>query len=352
MDLARELKDDEALEHDASLEIIAALDVGEMCELETALSLELGDEFDADEGATAEDPTLAAAVDGKARRSLARLATSPVGLAAWTVAFTAFYAEAEFGGSWAKGFYYTVQAGLSVGFGVLPERGNKLSLLIARLERIVRRSKLRLRRTARARLRVWLRLHGDDARAWALLATWLLLGTAYGLVFERWSGTRSFYFAVCALSTAGLQGIDPESEAWQFLVVGAWLLAGVPIFAHGVGTVARLLLRESSDAEVRARSWGNFGEGDWDDTVALLSEYVAVDPGRLSREQFILSELLRSGSVSGDLVDIILDKFSRFDTDGDATLTKAEYVAFGTLTKAEYVAFGSSVAAKPAARGG
>ena len=130
MDLARELKDDEALEHDASLEIIAALDVGEMCELETALSLELGDEFDADEGATAEDPTLAAAVDGKARRSLARLATSPVGLAAWTVAFTAFYAEAEFGGSWAKGFYYTVQAGLSVGFGVLPERGNKLSLLV------------------------------------------------------------------------------------------------------------------------------------------------------------------------------------------------------------------------------
>ena len=212
---------------------------------------------------------------------------------------------------------------------------------IARLERIVRRSKLRLRRTARARLRVWLRLHADDARAWALLATWLLLGTAYGLVFERWSGTRSFYFAVCALSTAGLQGIDPESEAWQFLVVGAWLLAGVPIFAHGVGTVARLLLRESSDAEVRARSWGNFGEGDWDDTVALLSEYVAVAPGRISREQFILSELLRSGSVSGDLVDIILDKFSRFDTDGDATLTKAEYVAFG-----------SSVAAKPGARVG
>ena len=449
MDLARELKDDEALEHDASLEIIAALDVGEMRDLETALSLELGDEFDADEGATAEDKTCDAPVDGKARRSLAHVATSPVGLAAWTVAFTAFYAKAEFGGSWAKGFYYTVQAGLSVGFGVLPERGNRLSLIvttvnvflgagviaqclasyagrlcdlrdewhaevvlekelarsgevgerlerrvalakdmiralraedaadaaapapaprrrpsfaalapparvagrapsrlgnaakIARLERVVRRSKLRLRRTARARLRVWLRLHSDDARAWALLATWLLLGTAYGLVFERWSGTRSFYFAVCALSTAGLQGIDPESEAWQFLLVGAWLLAGVPIFAHGVGTVARLLLRESSDAEVRARSWGNFGEGDWDDTVALLSEYVAVAPGRLSREQFILSELLRSGSVSGDLVDIILDKFSRFDTDGDATLTKAEYVAFG-----------SSVAAKPGARAG
>ena len=446
MDLARELKDDEALEHDASLEIIAALDVGEMRDLETALSLELGDEFDADEGATAEDKTCDAPVDGKARRSLAHVATSPVGLAAWTVAFTAFYAKAEFGGSWAKGFYYTVQAGLSVGFGVLPERGNRLSLIvttvnvflgagviaqclasyagrlcdlrdewhaevvlekelarsgevgerlerrvalakdmiralraadaaaaappprrrrsfaalapparvagrapsrlgnaakIARLERIVRRTKLRLRRTARARLRVWLRLHSDDARAWALLATWLLLGTAYGLVFERWSGTRSFYFAVCALSTAGLQGIDPDSEAWQFLLVGAWLLAGVPIFAHGVGTVARLLLRESSDAEVRARSWGNFGEGDWDDTVALLSEYVAVAPGRISREQFILSELLRSGSVSGDLVDIILDKFSRFDTDGDATLTKAEYVAFG-----------SSVAAKPGARAG
>ena len=82
MDLARELKDDEALEHDASLEIIAALDVGEMQKLETALSLELGDDVDAGEGATAEDPTRDAPVDEKTRRSLAHVATSPAGLPA------------------------------------------------------------------------------------------------------------------------------------------------------------------------------------------------------------------------------------------------------------------------------
>jgi hypothetical protein len=41
----------------------------------------------------------------------------------WSVAFTAFYSYVTFSGSWAQAFYYTVQAGLSIGFGVLGEAG-------------------------------------------------------------------------------------------------------------------------------------------------------------------------------------------------------------------------------------
>ena len=40
----------------------------------------------------------------------------------WLLGFTAFYAYSAFDGSWAKGFYWTVQAGLSIGFGVLSEK--------------------------------------------------------------------------------------------------------------------------------------------------------------------------------------------------------------------------------------
>ena len=47
---------------------------------------------------------------------------SRVGLVLWLLGFTAFYAYSAFDGSWAKGFYWTVQAGLSIGFGVLTEK--------------------------------------------------------------------------------------------------------------------------------------------------------------------------------------------------------------------------------------
>ena len=53
---------------------------------------------------------------------VARAASSRVGLVLWLLGFTAFYAYSAFDGSWAKGFYWTVQAGLSIGFGVLTEK--------------------------------------------------------------------------------------------------------------------------------------------------------------------------------------------------------------------------------------
>ncbi len=51
-----------------------------------------------------------------------RAAFGRVGLLLWLLGFTAFYAYSAFDGSWAKGFYWTVQAGLSIGFGVLTEK--------------------------------------------------------------------------------------------------------------------------------------------------------------------------------------------------------------------------------------
>ena len=51
-----------------------------------------------------------------------RAAFGKVGLVLWLLGFTAFYAYSAFDGSWAKGFYWTVQAGLSIGFGVLTEK--------------------------------------------------------------------------------------------------------------------------------------------------------------------------------------------------------------------------------------
>ena len=97
-----------------------------------------------------------------------------------------------------------------------------------------------------------------------------------------------------------------------------------------VGALARLLLREKSEAEARARDWGAFTSADWDANTATLRTYLGDDADlerRVSCEQFLLCELLRSGSVSGDLVEIILDKFHRFDADGDRYLTKAEFLA-------------------------
>ena len=345
---------------------------------------------------------------------------SRVGLVLWLLGFTAFYAYSAFDGSWAKGFYWTVQAGLSIGFGVLTEKSalnlwatvlniflgaglagvvladyaqkvgeekdawrneimlerslaaagheqHKLrkrvrlakrmikeleapapkitasqlrwgkirahvtkrrpqqgSLLpdkekILRLKRVVWRAKLGRHGRANAfqRVKLWLRIHRQKLSVWAACIVWLGVGVVYAIAKERWSPTRAIYFAVSSLSTAGLQGIPLASKDWQYAFVGVWCLVGVPLFAAGVGELAGLFVREDCEVEARAQEWGSSGRAtgmpQLGRSVATRAEisgaiYASFDfhAGRhidltgdsLTREQFLVSQLLLSGAAS------------------------------------------------------
>ena len=47
----------------------------------------------------------------------------------------------------------------------------------------------------------------------------------------------------------------------------------------------------------------------------------------LTREQFLVSQLLLSGATSHDIVDIIYDRFRTINTDDDDAITREEFLA-------------------------
>ena len=47
----------------------------------------------------------------------------------------------------------------------------------------------------------------------------------------------------------------------------------------------------------------------------------------LTREQFLLSQLLLSGAASHDVVDIIYDRYRTINTDNDDAITREEFLA-------------------------
>ena len=153
---------------------------------------------------------------------------------------------------------------------------------------------------------------------------------------RRWRGGRTrrkfdfhtgaIYFAVSSLSTAGLQGIPLASKDWQYAFVGFWCLVGVPLFAAGVGELAGLFVKEDCEAESRAQDWGSYGESDWHAAVGALRRHIDLTGDSLTREQFLLSQLLLSGAASHDVVDIIYDRYRTINTDNDDAITREEFL--------------------------
>jgi hypothetical protein len=84
----------------------------------------------------------------------------------------------------------------------------------------------------------------------SLAAVWIFLGTTYGVLVEEWSYLHSIYFAVGAMSAAGvpnppcLNGDDlyPEASCQLGTVrgfaLGMYIIIGVPLFAFTIGLLA------------------------------------------------------------------------------------------------------------------
>jgi len=230
---------------------------------------------------------------------------------------------------------------------------------IERLRNVIRRARLRKRtRTGFVRrYALWVRIHSRSVWAWFVCGIWLAVGFVYALAQEEWSATRALYFSVSSLpaaarmpapfldvarrgptkvrrSTAGLQGIPKESRNWQYWFVAVWCLFGVPIFGRGLGEFAHLLVQETSEAESVANDWGKHGAEDWDAAVGALRQHMMhlADErlgDRLTREQFLVSQLILSGLLSHDLLEIVHDRFRAIDKDGDGEVTREEFLRHG-----------------------
>jgi len=83
---------------------------------------------------------------------------------------------------------------------------------------------------------------------------WVILGTLFGVLYEKWTVAESLYFAVGAMSAAGipvpscLNGDDEFPLAtcqlgpFRGCALGVYLIVGVPLFAFTIGHVAGYLV--------------------------------------------------------------------------------------------------------------
>ena len=151
----------------------------------------------------------------------------------------------------AQAFYYSVQSGLSIGFGVLAETDDTsrlftvihvifgaimislaFSLLLERvLDQIESRlvsNKIEDKSETSLSSMIGATLYSAEI---ALGIVWIMIGVFIGVKLEGWSVTHSLYYAVTGISTAGLEG--PSNIDFNLWVTAFYVLIGVPIFLIG-----------------------------------------------------------------------------------------------------------------------
>ena len=305
----------------------------------------------------------------------------------WLAAATTFY-HLWNGWSVPEAFYYAVQGGLSIGFGVLAE-GDDVSrafttvhVLLGALGITVMVSLLVETALANldASVRVSLaasRLVGDkdddgngdkDVAKFndadnaslasrllegvlttevAVAVAWVCLGAAAGYATQGFTAVQSFYFAVTAVSTGGLEGVHRDGKS--LLACGVFCLVGVPTFSIATSKLAAIWLEHRAVNRIRdqvgrermemeqfmnaAHSLDRVSEektaveGEGGTTTGAGADVAVVDLA-----EYLCMELETLGLVRREHLAVLVDRFMEMDTNNDGTISVAEARRAGLLS--------------------
>jgi len=186
-----------------------------------------------------------------------------------------------------------------------------------------------------------------------LTVAWISIGVTYGMWFERWNFVTSLYFAVTALTTAGLQAasIDPDKDTLANWFTAFYVMLGVPIFASTIGWIASKFFEQHTRAQVREKVRRRLAKEDLEFASLLLAnmkddkkgggkqvtygeflEFMLVrlslaDVGMLGtlRQRFEELDKRRTGHITLDDIQAELE-FERFDMNKDGVIKMVEFV--------------------------
>jgi hypothetical protein len=191
----------------------------------------------------------------------------------------------------------------------------------------------------------------------SIACVWFGLGVVYGICYEGWSLSTSAFFALAAMSASGSMppactgGVDLFTcsiGSMRALLIGSYILLGVPIFTFTMGQFAELLveravrvrerhlmLRPLSDHEFRfgCALQGGLRSGigysfDDDDSHGTMSKDVKLDLG-----DFVVLELLRLKKITAEDLEHMKSLFDLLDADGDGVLIRPAPIAVADTRK-------------------
>ena len=261
-----------------------------------------------------------------------------------------------------ESFYYAVQSGLSIGFGVLSEEDDlsrlfttfhvlcgavgitvMLSLLsesaLANVESKVRLNKLNelllgtVAESMESPNHSSLLFHiCSGCLSIEVLAAmvWFLIGTGAAYVYQDFSLVQSVYFAVTAVSTGGLQGVARNDTS--LCATGVYCLIGVPLFGLATSKLATIWLQHRTEEKVKAKLNRECMHQDKFKEYALSLDFVTSPLKRNNKvpeqvmdlSEYLCMELTTLGLVQKEHLKILVDRFLVIDADHSGYITLEE----------------------------
>ena len=264
--------------------------------------------------------------------------------------------------TWATAYYYTIEAGLSIGFCYPAEKedwSKLFTIFYVLIGSSVVSGCLGLLATSLVSTRVslvaaqhglgamnyrnednqitftsvskWLWYHTKYLSGWythrsrtiivAAFIIWMGLGTAYGMVFEHWTFITALYWAVTSSSTGGLQSPPCESGSDEFTcnmgnlrgtLMGIFMMVGVPLYAAAIGQFAHIAVGRAIAAREEKMLSRPIEDAEFIFAANILSPEGSQT---LVLGEYILLELLRLGQTNQQQIEVLKKRFYALDKD-------------------------------------
>lgn len=169
-----------------------------------------------------------------------------------------------------------------------------------------------------------------EVRLCLIVFVFIFVGMLFGMLNQEWTFITSLYYCITAMSTAGLQGPNPEHSLAMWFT-GTYVLFGVPLYGACLGIFADKLIErnlEKSEDEhfnkvITANECVYFSKlvSKKDD----MDSDVAID--NLTEIEFLELELVRTGKCDPEFVDEARAAFRKFDAEDTGFVTWTEIVA-------------------------
>jgi hypothetical protein len=270
----------------------------------------------------------------------------------WIIAGTLFYANVLFYGDYDKGFYYSVNVGYSIGWGVFHDNtaGCKVfsmfylligALFVSRYvayllenaiaekenvyeQYILRSHLLKTNKYANSNkslseIYVWIIMNNNKLLVIYLWLVFWAFGVVWSCASFGWPLVDGCYFSLSTMSTGGLWGIPQSAVSGDFIVVGFFAWLGVPLMGMAMANIAMLIMEQRS----LLKNQKELAILEISEKERLLLELFVANNDRqyIDKNEFLLLNLLRRKKVDIKTISDIYAEFDALDTKATGVLT-------------------------------
>lgn len=263
----------------------------------------------------------------------------------WLFVGTVFYGVHDFEKNFYKGFYYSVNVGYSIGWGVLHDKDDlsKLfscayllvgAIFVSRwlaylLERAVKdqhnniHESLIIRKNIaitsglkgwRLKIYTWLVINHSNVIIIYLWLVYWVFAAIWSCADIGWSAVDGIYYAVSSMSTGGLYGVPADSADHVFLITGIFAATGVPLMGMAVANIATLIVSLRNSAMVEQHKSRLHLTREELDLLVLFKN----DAGKqtLDRNEFLLLKLVKRKLLNVKVIAAIYEEFDALNVAG------------------------------------